>query len=259
MIYGRDQQTLIPPWPDLDALLIALGPFYACAWCALERSTSISAPVAADTAIAQHLLLFLKTAGVLAETGSSNSSTRRSLYEPVSWSYLGERQLPDDLSASLTQALKAWYPSLGAQDRQWLWRQLSDREASAYLVSLLRKHRIGVHYAEEILRPQEEDWSELSLGRKRYVLWSSIRGAASQFLSTGGNEAAAVTALSREVRRRTSWLSLKQASGTLSKSDYCFLPDPAWRRPLMVDVALESLLPIGDDYWLAPPILADRQ
>lgn len=259
MIYGRDQQTLISPWPDFDALLVSLGPFYACAWCALERSTSISAPIAADPAIAQHLLLFLKTAGVLAEKSSSNASTRRSLYDPVSWSYRVSGQLPKDLSASLTQALRAWYPSLGAQDRQWLWRQLSDREAAAYLVSLLRKHRIGIQHAEEILCVQEANWSELSLGRKRYVLWSSIRGAASQFLSTGGDESAAVNVLSREVRSRTHWLSLREASGRLSKSDYCFLPDPAWRRPLMVDVALECLLPIGDDYWLAPPILVDQR
>ncbi len=259
MIYGRDQQTLISPWPDLDALLVSLGPFYACAWCALERSTSVSAPVAADPSVTQYLLLFLRTAGVLAEAGSSNASTRRSLYDPISWSYQGSRQLPANLSASLAQALRAWHPSLGAQDRQWLWRQLSEREAAAYLVSLLRKHRIGIQHAEEIIRVQEDLWSELSLGRKRYVLWSSVRGAASQFLSTGGDESAALTMLSREVRSRTSWLSLKQASGTLSKSDYCFLPAPAWRRPLMLDVALEYLLPIGDDYWLAPPILDDQR
>lgn len=258
MIYGRDQQTLIAPWPELDALLVSLGPFYACAWCALERSTSISAPIAADTATPQHLLLFLKTAGLLAETGAPNGPIRRSLYDPISWSYRAGSQLPNDLSALLTQALRAWYPSLGAQDRQWLWRQLSDREAAAYLVSLLRKHRIGIQYAEDVLSLQEEDWSELSLGRKRYVLWSSIRGAASEFLRNGGNESAAVTALRREVRSRTNWLSLKEVSGTLAKSDYCFLPDPAWRRPLMVDVALESLLPIGDDYWLAPPILVEQ-
>jgi hypothetical protein len=259
VIYGRDQQTLIPPGPDLDALLVSLGPFYACAWCALERSTSISAPVAADTAVAQRLLLFLQTAGVLAETGSSNGPTKRSLYDPISWSYRESSQLPDDLSTSLAHALRAWRPSLGAQDRQWLWRQLADREAAAYLASLLRKHRIGIQHVEEILCVQERDWRELSLGRKRYVLWSSVRGAASEFLSTGGDESAALTVLSREMRSRANWLSRKQASGTLSKSDYCFLPDPAWRRPLMVDVALECLLPIGDDYWLAPPILVARQ
>jgi hypothetical protein len=259
VIYGRDQQTLIPPGPDLDALLVSLGPFYACAWCALERSTSISAPVAADTAVAQRLLLFLQTAGVLAETGSSNGPTKRSLYDPISWSYRESSQLPDDLSTSLAHALRAWRPSLGAQDRQWLWRQLADREAAAYLASLLRKHRIGIQHVEEILCVQERDWRELSLGRKRYVLWSSVRGAASEFLSTGGDESAALTVLSREMRSRANWLSRKQASGTLSKSDYCFLPDPAWRRPLMVDVALECLLTIGDDYWLAPPILVARQ
>lgn len=258
MIYGGDQQTLLPPWPSLDALLVSLGPFYACAWCALERSTSISAPIAADAQVAHDLLMFLKAAGLLAETGTSNGLTRRSLYDPIVWSYRGGSQLQNDLSGPLARALREWYPSLGAQDRQWLWRQLSEREAAAYLVSLLRKHRIGIQCAEKILSLQEHDWSDLSLGRKRYVLWSSIRGAASEFLRSGGNESAAVTVLGREVRDRTNWLSVKEASGTLGKTDYCFLPDPAWRRPLMVDVALECLLPIGDDYWLAPPIVVEQ-
>lgn len=258
MIYGRSQQTLISPWPDLNALLRSLGPFYACAWCALERSTSISAPVAADPAVPHHLLVFLKTAGVVAEVPPSEGLVRRSLYAPISWSYSEDASPSRDLATQLAFALKNWYPSLGPQDLQWLWRQLSDREATAYLVALLRKHRIGIQRAEEILGMQEEDWSELSLGRKRYVLWSSVRGAASQFLSTGGDEAAALTVLSREVRSRAHWLALKQSSGALSRSDYCFLPDRTWKRPLMVDVALECLLPIGDDYWLAPPILADQ-
>lgn len=255
MIYERNQQTLNSPWPGLDALLVSLGPFYACAWCALERSTSISAPVAADPAVAQHLLLFLKTAGVLTETGASSGSLRRSLYDPVRWSYREGTQLPGDLGAVLTSALSSWNSSLEAHDRQWLWRQLSDREATAYLIALLRKHRLGIQHAEGILNAQEGEWNELSLGRKRYVLWSSVRGVASQLLSTGGGESAALTALNREVRSRTNWLSAKQASGALGKLEYCFLPAPAWRRPLMVDVALECLLPVGNDYWLAPPIL----
>lgn len=257
MTYERSQQTLNSPWPGLDALLVSLGPFYACAWCALERSTSISAPVAADPAVAQHLILFLKTAGVLAETGASSGSARRSLYDPLRWCYRESTQLPGDLGALLTRALASWNSSLDAHDRQWLWRQLSDREATAYLITLLRKHRIGIQNAEDILSAQEDDWNELSLGRKRYVLWSSVRGAASQFLGTGGDESAALMTLSRELRSRTNWLSVKQASGALRKSEYCFLPDPAWRRPLMVDVALECLLPVGNDYWLAPPILVD--
>lgn len=258
MIYGRDQQTLIPSWPALDALLVSLGPFYACAWCALERSISVSAPVAADPAIAQHLLLFLKAAGVLAEGESSNGATRRSLYDPISWSYKDGAGLSGNLGALLTQALSAWRPLLDSNDQEWLWRQLSDREAGAYLGALLRRHRISVRNVEELLRFEEDDWNELSLGRKRYVLWSSVRGAASEFLSTGGDEAATLAVLGREIRRRTHWLSLKQASGSLGNAEYCFLPDRSWRRPLMVDVALECLLPIGDEYWLAPPVLGSK-
>lgn len=258
MIYGSSQQTLIPSWPALGALLESLGPFYACAWCALERSVSVSAPVGADPAIAQHLLLFLKAAGVLAEGESADGAIRRSLYDPISWSYKDRAELSGNLGALLTQALSAWRPLLDANDRQWLWRQLSDREAGAYLVALLRRLRIGIRNAEELLRFEDDDWNELSLGRKRYVLWSSVRGAASEYLSNGGDEAATLAVLGREVRRRTHWLFLKQTSGALGDAEYCFLPGPSWRRPLMVDVALECLLPIGDKYWLAPPVLIGK-
>lgn len=257
MIYGRSQQTLLPSWPELDSLVVSLGPFYTCAWCALERSTSVSAPVSSDPAVAQQLLQFLKSAGVVTGSSSGNGAVKRSLYEPVSWSYVDDLILPDDLDAALKGMLDAWRPTLDKHARLWIWRKLADREASAYLTSLLRRHRIGVHRVDEILRSQDEEWTRLSLGRKRYVLWSSVRGAASQFLSSGGNEDAALEVLSREMRRRTRWLVVKAAAGELRRTDYCFLPDTGWRRPLMIDVALESILKIGDDYWLAAPSLGE--
>lgn len=253
MICGLSQQTLLPSWPELDTLVVSLGPFYTCAWSALERSTTVSAPASADPSVTQQLLAFLRSAGVVARPERDSGPIKRSLYEPISWSYQKDWHLPGDLDAALSLMLAAWHPMLSPQEKLWIWRQLAEREAAAYLASLLRRHRIGIHLADEILSGQEDEWNRLSLGRKRYVLWSSVRGAASQFLSTGGSEDAALEVLTREMRRRSRWLCQKEASGALLKSDFCFLPDKTWRRPLMVDVALNSVLRIGDDYWLAPP------
>lgn len=258
MIYGRSQQTLLPSWPELDSLVVSLGPFYTCAWCALERSTTVSAPVSADPSVTRQLLAFLRSAGVVSLAESGRPIVKRSLYEPVSWSYQPDWELPGDLDAALSLMLAAWQPSLATHEKVWLWRQLADREAAAYLASLLRRHRIRTDLVDEILNDQKDDWNGLSLGRKRYVLWSAVRGAASHFLSTGGNEDAALKLLAREMRSRSRWLHHREASGELSRSDYCFLPDISWRRPLMIDVALNSVLRIGDDYWLAPPLLTDQ-
>ncbi|WP_251277187.1 hypothetical protein, partial [Enterobacter hormaechei] len=80
---------------------------YTCAWCALERSTSVSAPVSSDPAVAQQLLQFLKSAGVVTGSSSGNGVVKRSLYEPVSWSYVDDLILPDDLDAALKRMLDA--------------------------------------------------------------------------------------------------------------------------------------------------------
>lgn len=253
MICGRSQQTLLPSWPELDSLVVSLGPFYTCAWCALERSTTVSAPVSADPSITHQLLTFLRSAGVVAPAGQDSLSTKRSLYEPVSWAYQKDWALPSDLYAALSLMRSAWDPALAPEEKLWVWRQLADREAAAYLTSLLRRHRIGTRLVDEILNCQDDEWAQLSLGRKRYVIWSSMKGAASHYLSTGGSEDATLQVLAREMRKRARWLHQREAVGALSRSDFSFLPDVTWRRPLMIDVALSSVLRIGDDYWLAPP------
>lgn len=255
VIYGQSQQTLSASWPELDALVVSLGPFYTCAWCALERSTRVSAPVAADPTVLKQLLAFLENAGVLLEPGVRNDRTRRSLYDPISWSYLDSWDGAGDLEAALSQSLRSWRSALDGDARLWLWRQLADREASAYLSSLLRRHKIDARHAEEILAQEDDEWKQLSLGRKRYVLWSSMRGGASEFLSSGGDDDAAIRAICREVRTRVRWLTSRELAGQLRRTDFCFLPDSSWRRPLMVEVAMETILPIGSNYWRAPPSL----
>lgn len=251
MICGRSQQTLLPSWPALESLVVSLGPFYTCAWCALEQSTTVGAPVSADPSVTPQLLLFLKSAGVVSDVEPDRRFAKRSLYGPAAWSYDPDWDLPGDLGAVLSTMLAAWHPVLAPEEKAWVWRQLADREVAAYLSSLLRRHRIGTERVDNILGNQEREWTELSLGRKRYVAWSSVRGAASQFLSTGGSEEAALEMLNREMHRRSRWLHQREASGALHRSEFCFLPDSTWRRPLMLDVALSSVLRVGNDYWLS--------
>jgi len=204
----------------------------------------------------KQLLACLEQAGVLVASGLPGDGGRRSLYEPVRWIYLDHWDVRDDLEAMLSHVLGAWRRTLDAEARLWLWRQIADREAAAYLTVLLRRHRIGVRHVDAILSQQDGDWASLSLGRKRYVLWSSVRGAASEFLSSDGNDQAAIHALCKEIRSRTRWLIARESAGQLRRNEFCFLPDVSWRRPLMVEVAMESILTIGANYWLAPPSLA---
>jgi len=253
VIYGQSQQTLPASWPELDALVVSLGPFYTCAWCALERSTKVSAPVSADPLVLKQLMAFLESAGVLVEASARNDRAQRSLYDPVSWAYLDRWGACKDIETVLSKVLAAWRASLDGDARLWLWRQLADREAAAYLASLLRRHRIDARQVDAILSQQNGDWENLSLGRKRYVLWSSVRGAASEFLSSGGDDQAAIRALCKEIQGRSRWLTARESAGQLRRNEFCFLPDASWRRPLMVEVAMETILTIGSDYWLASP------
>ncbi|MNN04253.1 hypothetical protein D3C81_1169740 [compost metagenome] len=57
-------------------------------------------------------------------------------------------------------------------------------------------------------------------------------------------------ALDREIGRTISWLLGRVHSGSLTPTDYCFLPGHGWRQPLILDVAMETFLPLGPRYWL---------
>lgn len=87
MAYVVNQPTLIAPWPELDEFVRSIGPFLACAWCALERSRGISAPVAfgglASDALDTLEMLQVLRRVPLGEVGSA----ARSLYEPLAWTY----------------------------------------------------------------------------------------------------------------------------------------------------------------------------
>ncbi len=250
--YVVDQPTLIAPWPELDSFVRSIGPFLACAWCALERSRTHSAPVAPDGLAAQAIETLEALQVLRAVVPAASFPAARSLYEPLSWIY---REPWDrvDLGFALEHALQRWGRESSREARQSLWLSLGRSEADAYLGNLLRKHRMDPDLRKQLRSPSGKDWERLSVGRKRYVLWSSMRSAASELVKSGMNERSALLVLDREIETRTRWLIRRAAMGTLAASDYCFLPSPGWRQPLILDVALATFLPLGVAYWTESP------
>lgn len=253
MAYVVSQQTLIEPWPELDSFVRSLGPFLACAWCALERSRTKNSPVAAE-GLASQALDTLANLRVLHRVPVEHSRlAARSLYEPLAWSYESPWSSSDvSLEVALTRALTQWSAECSLNAKRRLGASLASTEAQAYLANLIRKHRLEPSLGDGLQSTNSPEWHALSLGRKRYVLWASMRNSASEFMQRGLVEEAARRALDREISRRCTWLAAREQSGTLTVKDFCFLPSHAWRQPLILDVAMETFLPLGIRYWLEP-------
>lgn len=253
MAYVVNQPTLNVPWPELDEFVRSIGPFLACAWCALERSRSISAPVASG-GLASDALDTLAMLQVLHRARLGDVGTQaRSLYEPLAWSYRPSWLRTDvDMGAQLTGALARWANECSSSLKRSLGVALGSTEARAYLANLLRKHRLDPALGDELRSIQRGDWEALSLGRKRYVLWASMRSAASECLQNDLSEQVARRVLDREIGRRSVWLRERAESGSVALTDFCFLPSGGWRQPLILDVAMETFIPLGRLYWLEP-------
>lgn len=253
MAYVVNQPTLSVPWPELDEFVRSIGPFLACAWCALERSRNVSAPVASG-GLASDALDTLVTLRVLHRLPLGDvRSTARSLYEPLAWSYQPSWLRPDvDMGTLLTEALARWAGECTSSLRRSLGVALGSTEARAYLANFLRKHRLDPALGDELQSIQQGEWEALSLGRKRYVLWASMRSAASECLQNDMSEQVARRVLDREIGRRSAWLNERAKSGSVALTDFCFLPSDGWRQPLILDVAMETFLPLGRLYWLEP-------
>ncbi len=253
MAYVVNQQTLILPWPELDEFVRSIGPFLACAWCALERSRSLSAPVA-SSGLASDALDTLATLQVLRRLSIDDpNSTARALYEPLAWSYQSPWSRPDaNLEAMLTDTLVRWAAECGAPLKRGLGVSMARSEARSYLANLLRKHRLAPSLGDRLRSMQLPEWEALSLGRKRYVLWASVRNASSEFLQSEMDGEVARQALDREIGKKITWLLHRSRTGSLTATDFCFVPDHSWHQPLMLDVAMETFLPLGRRYWLEP-------
>lgn len=253
MAYVVNQPTLNLPWPELDDFVRSIGPFLGCAWCALERSRVVGAPVAAE-GLAAGALDTLASLGVLVRISPDGPMPEaRSLYDPLAWTYQSAWSRSDvNLAALLSDTLGRWAIESSVGAKRALGAALSQSEARAYLANLLRKHRLNPSLGDALQSTQLTEWDALSLGRKRYVLWASMRGAASELLQRDMSEQVVRRVLDREISRRSTWLIDRARSGPLAPTDFCFLPSPGWRQPLILDVAMETFLHLGKQYWLEP-------
>lgn len=256
MVCAGTQPTLPTAARDLVPYAQSLGLVRLAAWYALELSASTEAPFSTGTALSHALLRRLEDAGTIRVLHNPEPGIRRSLYEPLAWCYpieWGEsRDLQTGLQSTLME-LAARPDALGAKLE--VWEALAQAEIETYLTHLLRRHTLEPTGAAVIMHAMADEWDGHSLARKRYLAWYGARGAAAAFLRTGMDQVAARNAMLDEMRRRSRWLTSRSTSRVLARDEYRFIPDPSWKRPVLLDVFLSILVPEGASYWSDVPRL----
>lgn len=256
MVCAGTQPTLPPAARDLVSYAQSLGLVRLASWYALELSTSTEAPFSTGTALSHALLRRLEDAGAIRVSQGPEPGIRRSMYEPLAWCYPTDWGGPRELQAGLHStliALAARPDALTAKVE--VWEALAQAEIETYLTHLLRRHTLEPAGAPVIMHAMADEWAGHSLARKRYLAWYGARGAAAAFLRTGMDQVAARNAMLEEMRRRSRWLASRSASQALARDEYRFVPDPSWKRPVLLDVFLSMLLPEGSSYWSDVPRL----
>ncbi|HEY0489387.1 MAG TPA: hypothetical protein VGD30_07745 [Telluria sp.] len=254
MSHVRTQTTLSASY-DLEERLHALDLGRVAAWHAFELATTVPVPVSTGSGLSQHLFDELVASGVMREAHAGERLTRRALYEPFAWTYPRDVGHAPALQAQLLRHFRAEVARDGAQSALTeMWRRLADAEVRTYLGHLLRKHALDPTDADTVVQAIADEWMLHPLGRKRYLVWNAVRGAAAALLKSNLDQAVARQTLIEELRRRSRWLLLQEEARTLSASDYCFAPALGWRTPLLVRVLQEHWLAEPAAYWaLRPP------
>lgn len=249
----RIQPTLSPTDRDLSLYAQSLGWSRLMTWMALEQSTTVQAPISTGPALTQRLLHALGEMGLI-ELGGAGPSTRRALYEPLVWRYRLDVGPPRALPALIQGALTslAANPAVKEHQRE-LWESLVDAEVESYLVHLLKRHAMDPLRATDIVSTMAPEWEMHTLARRRYLAWYGVRGASAALLRSDFDQEAAHRAMLEEMRRRSRWLAGRQGSGTLPPEDYCFMPEPHWKRPILVDLLAGAVLPSPATYWTVHP------
>jgi hypothetical protein len=76
-------------------------------------------------------------------------------------------------------------------------------------------------------------------------------------LQSGLDEDAAMLALGREMQSRSRWLQQREEEARLGPREFFFTPDPDWRTPLVIEIALRNVLGTASDYWALCPSLIE--
>lgn len=259
MACAGTQPTLPPTDSDLPHYAQSLGLLRLATWYALERSTSTQAPLSTSAGLTRQLFLSLEEVGLLRVAKGGDRKVRRALYEPLAWCYQYDWGDTARLQTTLLTALQEISSEESTKRAKLeLWEVLAGAEIEAYLAHLLRRHTFDPAGAGQIVHAMTDEWSGHCLARRRYLAWFGMRGAAAALLRTGMDEDAARIAMLVEMRRRSRWLAGRDAEDAQSKREYCFVPDPQWRRPHLLEVFLTVVHPIGEAYWTQLPELETR-
>lgn len=57
----------------------------------------------------------------------------------------------------------------------------------------------------------------------------------------------------QDMKRRSNWIRQRLQAGNLQDTDFCFVPDQTWRKPIVFDVVMALMPSLGDGYWLHRP------
>ena len=255
MACARLQQTLPSPECDLALFAQSLGWLRLAVWYALERSSSVHAPLSTGAQLTRTLVHTLVDVGLIDVGDVGGTGVRRALYEPLAWRYrlaLGSQS--QDLQPLLERSLKQLSEQHPAKPAQLeLWEALADAEVETYLAHLLRRHAFDPARAGEIVKQMHPEWTDLSLARRRYLVWSGSRGGAAALVRTNLDQEQAQKIMLDEMRRRCRWLSAKQTAGQLPPADYCFMPESHWKRPILLDLFFATALAEDSTYWTEIP------
>lgn len=254
MVHDSAQQTLDPhPGRQASLLAASLGLIPVAAWLAFERSTHIRAPVATSLRLAFQLFRLLEGYGVYQfAIENRGPGVRRAIYDPLSWVDAFERADSEDLEELLLQRLRVLVASAETCfEKPLLWTTLADAEVEGYLSAQLRKHGFDGSWAERIVVSLRPEWDGISLAKRRYLVWAGVRQGAAAYLQSGGNNDSAFVAILTELRRRGRWLAANEKQGQQLGND--FLPFASWTRPLVLEIFLSEIWPMGADYWTQVP------
>lgn len=253
MAHVQTQPTLLTSRTALLRASERVGLMGTAAWCALHLATQQPNPITSRPCLTEQLLQFLEQAGILIRCKSPSNATHRAVYEPVAWRYCDIDLPSTEIQAVLDDALQLRLAEDDGIIRNALWRLLADGDSEAYLIRLLQRYRLDSGDVQTLILSVRAEWAPYSVGRRRYLAWLSVRHAAATFSQAHFGADAAYAALQTHLRRRGRWLAARQSQRDLADDEYSFLPDAHWRRPILLELFLTRIAPVGEKFWTLPP------
>ncbi len=257
MAHVQTQPTLLAPRAALLRASERIGLMGTAAWCALHLATQQPSPITSRPCLTEQLLQFLELAGILTRSTSPADATYRAVYEPVAWRYCDLNLSSIEIQTGLDDALQLRLAENDVISRDALWRLLADGDSEAYLVHLLQRHRLDGGDVRALILEIRTEWAPYSLGRRRYLAWVSVRHAAATLSQGELGIDTLYAALQTHLRRRGRWLAARQSNQEIADDDYSFVPDAHWRRPILLELFLTRIAPMGKKFWTLPPPQGD--